>query len=47
MSQNSQAILTSVSLRVDPEEGAEPGDHGDSAIVFDSTNLPSVKLSKC
>ena len=35
------AILTSVSLRVDPREGAESGDHGDSAVLFDSTNLPS------
>ena len=42
--QNSQAVLTSVSLRVDPEEGAELGSHGDSAVVFDSANLPSVKL---
>ena len=23
---------------------AEPGDHGDSGVIFDSTNLPSVKL---
>lgn len=43
--QNSQAVLTSVSLRVDPEEGAELGSHGDSAVVFDSANLPSVKLN--
>jgi hypothetical protein len=43
--QNSQAIMTSVSLRVDPEEGAESGSHGDSAVVFDSTNLPSVNLN--
>ena len=40
----SQDILTSVSLRVDPEEGVEHDSHGDSSIVFDSTNLPSVKL---
>ena len=42
--QNSQAIMTSVSLRVDPDEGAESGSHGNTAVVFDSTNLPSVKL---
>ena len=38
--------MTSVSLRVDPEEGVEPGSHGDNAVVFaiDSTNLPPVNL---
>ena len=46
--QNSQAITTSVSLRLRmyPEEGAEPSTHGDSAVVFDSTNLPSVNLKR-
>jgi hypothetical protein len=43
--QDSQAIMTSVSLRVDPEEGEEPGSHGDSTVVFDSSNLPSVSLN--
>ena len=35
-----EAILTSVSLRVDPEEGAEPGDHGDSAVVSTALIFP-------
>ena len=42
--QESQAIMTSVSLRVDPEEGEEPGYYGDTTVVFDSSNLPSVSL---
>ena len=44
INQDSQAIMTSVSLRVDPEEGEEPGSHGDSTVVFDSSTLPFVSL---
>ena len=42
--QDSQAIMTSVSLRVDPEEGEESGGHGNVTVVFDSNTLPSVNL---
>ncbi|CAI8021794.1 Band 4.1-like protein 2 [Geodia barretti] len=43
--QDSQAIMTSVSLRVDPEEGEESGGHGNVTVVFDSNTLPSVNLN--
>jgi hypothetical protein len=43
--QDSQAIMTSVSLRVDPEEGEESGGHGNVTLVFDSSTLPSVNLN--